>query len=109
MLHIYIRNIAYINIEKGIKKYELRLFRGVFKNIKIGDTVCLCNREMGMSFQRVVSNILKFTNFEQLLLKLDIKNCLVQYSDIEKGLGYMNTIYKPSLQKKHNCIALAFN
>ena len=64
---------------------------------------------MGYSFQRVVSNILKFTNFEQLLLNLDIKDCLVQYSDIEKGLEYMNTIYNPILQKKHNCIAISFN
>jgi ASC-1-like (ASCH) protein len=109
MIHIYIRNSAYINIEKGIKKYELRLFRGVFKHIKIGDTVRLCNREMGRSVQRVVSNILNFTNFEQLLLKLDIKDCLVQYSDIEKGLEYMNTIYKPSLQKKYNCMAIVFS
>lgn len=109
MIHIYIRNTAYTNIEKGIKKYELRLYKGIFKTIKIGDTVCLCNREMGQSVQRVVSNILKFTNFEQLLLKLDIKNCLAQYSDIEKGLEYMNTIYKPSLQKKYKCMAIAFN
>lgn len=109
MLHIYIRNTAYLNIEKGIKKYELRLFRGIFKNIKIGDTVCLCNKEMGYSFQRVISNIFKFTNFEQLLLKLDIKDCLVQYSNIEKGLEYMNTIYDPKLQKKYSCIAIAFN
>ena len=109
MIHIYIRNEAYINIEKGIKKYELRLFRGIFKNIKIGDKVCLCNREMGVSFQRVVSNVIKFKTFEHLLLKLDINECLVQYSDIEKGLEYMNTIYKPILQKKYNCIAIAFS
>jgi len=109
MIHIYIRNSAYMNIEKGIKKYELRLFRGIFKNIKIGDHVCLCNREQGVSFQRVVSNVIKFKNFEKLLLKLDINDCLVQYSDIEKGLKYMNTIYNPMLQKKHNCIAIAFN
>ena len=109
MIHIYIRNEAYINIEKGIKKYELRLFRGIFKNIKIGDKVCLCNREMGVSLQRVVSNVIKFKTFEHLLLKLDINECLVQYSDIEKGLEYMNTIYKPILQKKYNCIAIAFS
>ena len=109
MIHIYIRNSAYMNIKKGIKKYELRLFRGIFKKIKIGDKVCLCNREMGVSFQRIVSNMIKFKNFRQLLLKLDINDCLVQYSDIEKGLEYMNAIYKPTLQKKYNCIAIAFN
>ena len=110
MIHLYIRNPSYTILIRGIKKYELRLFKGIFKHIKIGDTVYLCNRDMGLSIKRkvTVTNLIKFPDFEQLLLKLNTKECIVQYSDIEKGLKYMNSIYSSTLQKKHNCIAIAF-
>ena len=46
--------------------------------------------------------------FKDLLINLHIKNCLINYTDIDKGLYYMSNIYTPDIQNKYDCIALEF-
>ena len=43
-----------------------------------------------------------------MFLSLDIKDCIVDCSDIDTGLEYISKIYNPKLQNKHSCLAIKF-
>ena len=108
MYNIYIRSKAYLNILKGIKKYELRLYRGIFRDIKKGDVVNLCNKDLNLKVEKKIESIIQFTDFKKMFLSLDIKDCIVDCTDIDTGLEYISKIYNPKLQNKHSCLAIKF-
>ena len=108
MLQIYIREPAYSNLLNGYKKYELRLLKGIFKDLKIGQTVLICNNASQKKIKKKVNRLLIYKNFKELLINLNIKNCLINYTDIDKALYYMENIYAPDIQNKYDCIALEF-
>ena len=91
MIQIYIRDPAFTDLLNGQKKYELRLLKGIFKNLSIGDYVLLCNKNKKIN--KEISNILLFDNFNKLLANLGITNCLVNHTNILSGKKYINTIH----------------
>lgn len=107
-MYIYIRNTAFNNIVNHKKIYELRLKRGIFKNIKIGDIVTICNKELNKMVKKKIEDIIIFSNFENLFLKLGIKECIMDCHNIKDALKHMESIYNIESQKKYKCMAIKF-
>ena len=107
-MYIYIRKDAFENIINLKKIYELRLNRGIFKNIRVGDTITICNKELNASVKKEIEDIIIFSNFENLFLKLGIKNCLIDCYNMKDALKHMISIYNIELQKKYKCMAIKF-
>ena len=108
MLEIYIREPAYSNLLNGYKKYELRLLKGIFKDLEIGQAVLICNKATNKKIKRTVNRLLIYKSFKELLINLNIKNCLINYTDINNGLDHMSNIYTLDIQNKYDCVALEF-
>lgn len=107
-MYIYIRKKAFENIINLKKIYELRLKRGIFKNIKIGETITICNKELSATVKKEIEDIIIFSNFENLFLKLGIRDCLSDCCNMKDALKHMSSIYNIELQKKYKCMAIKF-
>lgn len=106
MIEIYIRELAFLNLINGTKKYELRLQKGIFNKLSRGDTVLLCYNTT--KIKKTINNLYRFKSFLELFENLGLNNCLTDCTDIKGGEKYMKTIYSESLQKKYSCLALEF-
>ena len=108
MLNLYIRDPAFTYIIQKKKKYELRLLKGIFKDIKANDIICLCNIKTESKYIRKIRHIHIYNHFEVLLKSLKISNCLVNCRTMKDSLEYLDTIYEKSLWTKYKCIAIEF-
>lgn len=61
--YITIREIAFNNIKNGDKTVEGRLFKGIFKNMKIGDEIIFVNNHN--SIKKTISRINIYNSFFQ--------------------------------------------
>tara|TARA_B100001093_G_scaffold454619_1_gene464113 strand:+ start:60 stop:383 length:324 start_codon:yes stop_codon:yes gene_type:complete len=107
MINLFIREPAFSNLLNGNKKYELRLLKGIFNNLNIGDEIILCNNKNRVT--KTIEDIKLYNNFTELLTNLGVNKCLVNISNIKCAQKYIETIYSEKMQQKYSCLALKFN
>lgn len=107
MFYIYLNKHAFWNIKYGIKKYEIRLERGVFKAINKEDRVIF--KIDKLCYEKVIIEIIRFNDLKSLLLTLGIQNCIPNVNNLEDAIIYMNRFYSQEKIKSSKFIALRVN
>ena len=104
---IYIRDKAFLDLFRRNKKYELRLYRGIIKELKPGDIVYLMNGSRDTCYMMTIKTMYLYENFIELMSELGPINCLPNHT-FKDGLKHMNKIYSSELQKKYSVVAIEF-
>jgi len=101
---IFIKKTPYELIEKEIKTIEVRLYRGMFKNITTKSILTFKNDENKIT--KKVKNIVLYDSFQELLSHENIKKTLPLISNKEEGILYYNNLYKNYKLKKFKVMAI---
>ena len=102
---IYIRNLdTYNNLKHNNKKYELRIYKGIFTTLKINDVIDIKFKDN--IIQKRIKNIYLFNNFKELFNNLELNLCLPHIDNKNDALKYMKTFYSSNKINKSKIIAL---
>jgi len=101
---IFIKKTPYELIEKEIKTVEVRLFRGIFKNIT--DKTILTFKNDSNKITKKVKKIVLYDSFEELLSHENIKETLPLVTNCEEGNLYYNNLYKNYNLKNFKVMAI---
>ena len=89
------------------KKYEGRLNKGYFANLKVGDTITFFNDDFDIhrEFTVEVKKIKLFKSFEELLQK-KLKKCLPSINNINDGIKIYRKYYSKEDEDTYGIIAI---
>lgn len=102
---IYIRNLdTYNNLKHNNKKYELRIYKGIFTKLKKNHIINIKYKQNVI--QKRIKNIYLFNNFKELFNNLELNLCLPNIDDKNDALKYMKTFYSSNKINNYKIIAL---
>ena len=104
MLNISVNLDALKQIILKNKKYEVRLKKGIFSNLKKGDKINLFNRDLS-SINSII-DIQEFNSIEQLFKTIDYKLCTPLINNELDAIKHIHKFYKQTLLDKYNIIAI---
>ena len=104
MLSISVNKTALREIILNNKLYEIRLKRGIFKNIHIGQNITLFNESIKTN--KKIEDILEFCNLEDLFNSIDYRFCTPLLDTKIDAINHINKFYKSNLLEKYNVIAI---
>ena len=91
-------------LKSGKKKYEGRLNKGDFMNLKIGDNIIFYNNDD--EFKVKVIDIIKFINFQEMLEKIGLSNVLPGIDNIQDGIKIYRKYFSEEQEEKYGVIAI---
>jgi ASC-1-like (ASCH) protein len=95
-------------IENGQKQVEARLFKGVFTEFKVNDTIRFINNHNGKekSVTVKITKLTKYPNFRELLFHEKFYRVLPGYPDVKCGNILYERIYKFNEIKEFGALAI---
>ena len=106
---ITIRDPWFSLIENGQKKVEARLFKGIFIQFKVNDTIRFINTWNGIEKSVLVkiTKLTKYPNFGDLLFSEQLYKVLPGIPNIKCGITLYDKIYKDFSEiKEHGTLAI---
>lgn len=93
-------------IKKGIKTVEGRPNKGIFKNIKVGDTIQFFNYKN--SILVIVTDIVKYNTFRDMLEMEGLDKVLPDNSinNLDEGVAIYGKYYSPEIEKEYGVLAI---
>jgi ASC-1-like (ASCH) protein len=88
-------------IENGQKQVEARLFKGIFTEFKVNDTIRFINNHNGKekSVTVKITKLTKYPNFRELLFHEKFYRVLPGYPDVKCGNVLYERIYKNEIKE----------
>ena len=86
------------------KLYEIRLKKGIFNNIKKGDTLSLFNGNL-LSTNTII-DIQEFKNLDELFKNIDFRLCTPLIDNKLDAIKHISKFYKDELMEKYEVIAI---
>ena len=95
-------------IENGQKQVEARLFKGIFTEFKVNDTIRFINNHNGKekSVTVKITKLTKYPNFRELLFNEKFYRVLPGYPDVKCGNILFERIYKFNEIKEFGALAI---
>lgn len=95
-------------IENGQKQVEARLFKGIFTELKVNDTIRFINNHNGKekSVTVKITKLTKYPNFRELLFHEKFYRVLPGYPDVKCGNVLYERIYKFNEIKEFGALAI---
>lgn len=95
-------------IQKGIKKAEGRLNKGIFAKLKVGDIIFWLNvmNNKKLKCKVVVTYIKKYDTFKDLLLGEGIEKVLPNTKNMDQGVGIYRQYYSEQDERAHGVVAI---
>ena len=103
-MNISIRIEPFNNISNNLKTIEVRLFRGIFTEIKKNDIIIFTSR--GTILKKKVKDIKLYNSFEELYNLENITNITPDIKSKEEFINHYKYIYKNYKIKNFKVIAL---
>ncbi len=101
-----LNDIAFQNIKKGIKKFELRLYDERRRNINLGDTITFRNlNDSEDTISVKVLALLRYPTFADFFEDIDYKLCGTANS-LEEKLDRVHTFYTVEQEKEYGILAI---
>ena len=101
-----LNDIAFQNIKKGIKKFELRLYDERRRNINLGDTITFRNlNDLEDTISVKVLALLRYPTFADFFEDIDYKLCGTANS-LEEKLNRVHTFYTVEQEKEYGILAI---
>lgn len=107
MIHeMKLNDLAFQNIKKGIKRFELRLYDDRRKNINLGDTIMFRNlNDSEDTISVKVLALLRYPTFADFFKDIDYKLCGTANS-LEEKLDRVHTFYTTEQEKEFGILAI---
>jgi len=94
-------------IKLGIKSVEGRLNKGVFENLKIGNTIEWKNNNLGeRSVLTKVTSKNVYSSFEKYLEKETLEKCLPSFNSINDGVDVYYKYFTKQDEEKYGVVAI---
>ena len=95
-------------IENGQKQVEARIFKGIFTEFKVNDTIRFINNHNGKekSVTVKITKLTKYPNFRELLFNEKFYRVLPGYPDVKCGNILFERIYKFNEIKEFGALAI---
>tara|TARA_Y100000590_G_scaffold470342_2_gene663902 strand:+ start:3875 stop:4192 length:318 start_codon:yes stop_codon:yes gene_type:complete len=103
-MNISIKIEPFNNILNNLKFIEVRLFRGIFTEIKKNDIIMFTSR--GKSIIKKIKNIKLYNSFEELYNLENVKDITPTINSKKEFINHYENIYKNYNVKKFKVIAL---
>ena len=99
----------YNYILNGTKRIELRLYDEKRKKINIGDTITFLKYpNMDESFNVIVTELLRYSSFDNLIKDFDISILADQSMSKDELVNILNGFYSTPEQNKHGVLGIRF-
>ncbi|MFH0846092.1 MAG: ASCH domain-containing protein [Patescibacteria group bacterium] len=93
-------------IKDGVKTVEGRLQKGLYKELKIGDEIQVCNNEETESVRVEILDLRKYSSFQEMLEKESFKKILPDIISVEEGVGIYRKFYTEEQEKEFGVVAI---
>jgi ASC-1-like (ASCH) protein len=92
----------------GIKKYEGRLNKGDFSNMKKGDILIFENNDFGYlrKIQCIIQSVKTYVSFREFLEKKTLKRCLPGIDTLEHGEKVYYKYYSKNDETKYKIVGI---
>lgn len=93
-------------IKNGDKRIEGRLNKGTFSELRKKDIIEIFNKDLGDKFQVKIIKIVKYSSFEEYLVKEGLLRTLPYIDSIKDGINIYRQFYSEEDEKKYGILAI---